>query len=221
MFSALTPRFVGDDVHSIGRMSRWGALFSWLLFLLLFSSLRLLAQPGQCLPGSCNTGVPYGGLQTTTSSTFVNSQPVTFAGEYNQYNVVAGSQYEWSLCTADGAVNPTADMVMTLTNDVTNAIICFSDNVCGAQPKILWTSTFTGAVRVYLHTVGCGTNSNSHTVRWRCASCAPTVCSTCATATPIASVPFAGTYTTCGACNSVVSGQGCTSPYLGGEDYLF
>jgi hypothetical protein len=147
-----------------------GLVFVVLLFLL---NIQATAQPGQCLPGGCNVGIPYGANQTTTSGTFVNSLAITYAGEFNRYNVVAGNQYEWSLCTADGAVNPTPDMVLTLTNDLTNAILCFSDNVCGLQPKILWTAPFTGAVRVYLHTPNCGTNSTSHTVRWRCSACAP------------------------------------------------
>jgi len=133
------------------------------------------AQPGQCLLGGCNTGVPWGATQTTATSTFVNSVPTTFGGEYNTYNITLGQQYEWSLCGADGAVNPTPDMVLTLADNTTNAIICFSDNVCGLQPKILWTATFTGVVRVYLHVVNCLTNSSAHTVRWRCVSCAATV----------------------------------------------
>jgi len=55
-----------------------------------------------------------------------------------------------------------------------------------------------------------------------CVACPPPpVCSNCANATVINSLPFTGSYTTCGACNSVTSGQACTSPYLGGEDYLF
>ena len=133
---------------------------------------KVYAQPGQCLGGGCNNGAPWLGLQSTTSNVFVNSVGGTWGGEYNTYNVTAGQQYEWSLCTADGAVNPSGDMTLTLTNDITNAIICYSDDVCGLQPKILWTATFTGVVRVYLHALGCLTNSNSHTVRWRCVSCA-------------------------------------------------
>ncbi len=143
------------------------------LFLFLTMNNQGLAQPGQCLPGGCNVGIPYGANQTTTSGTFVNSLAITYAGEFNRYNVVAGNQYEWSLCAADGAVNPTPDMLLTLVDDLSNAILCFSDNVCGLQPKILWTAPFTGAVRVYLHTPNCGTNTSSHTVRWRCAACAP------------------------------------------------
>ena len=145
---------------------------------LLVTTHDLYAQPGQCLGGGCNTGVSFGAAQSTSSNTFVNAIAGTWAGEYNSYNVTLGQQYEWSLCTADGATNPTADMTMTLTNDATNAIICFSDNVCGTQPKILWTSTFTGVVRVYIHTPACGTNTTSHTVRWRCVSCAAPVAPT-------------------------------------------
>ncbi len=49
----------------------------------------------------------------------------------------------------------------------------------------------------------------------------PPPCSDCSTATSIASLPFTMNATTCGGCNSVLSGAGCTSAYLGGEDYLF
>ena len=143
------------------------------IVLLLVLKNQVVAQPGQCLLGGCNVGIPYGANQTTTSGTFVNSLAITYAGEFNRYDVVIGNQYEWSLCAADGAVNPTPDMILTLAEDLSNAILCFSDDVCGLQPKILWTATFTGAVRVYLHTPNCGTSTSSHTVRWRCAACAP------------------------------------------------
>ncbi len=48
-----------------------------------------------------------------------------------------------------------------------------------------------------------------------------TACISCSNATPITAVPFNGSYTSCGACNDVISGNACTSLYLGGEDYLF
>ncbi|MFN5318432.1 MAG: hypothetical protein ACK5CY_06295, partial [Bacteroidia bacterium] len=112
------------------------------LIILLPFGESLWAQPGQCLGGGCNVGAAWLGTQTTTSNVFVDAVGGTWGGEYNTYNVTAGQQYEWSLCTADGAINPSADMTLTLANDLTNATICFSDNVCGLQPKILWTATF-------------------------------------------------------------------------------
>lgn len=135
------------------------------------ASVTAFGQAGQCFGGGCaGPGTSWGATQSTTSTTFVNSVAGTWGGEYNTYNVTAGQQYEWSLCTADGAVNLTSDMTMTL-KTTANATICYSDDVCGLSPKILWTATFTGQVRVLINVYPCVTNSNSHTVRWRCVSC--------------------------------------------------
>lgn len=139
--------------------------------LAVLSALR--AQPGQCLAGGCaGPGVVRGVAQTTTSGVFVNAVAGTFAGEFNLYNVTAGQQYEWSLCVADGAVNPTGDAQLTLKTTL-NATLCFSDDQCGLSPKILWTATFTGQVRVLVNQYACVANALAHTVRWRCVSCAP------------------------------------------------
>jgi len=98
----------------------------------------------------------------------------TYGGEYNTYNVTSGQQYQWSLCTADGAVIGTnTDSQLSLRRNDTNAALCYSDDFCGAHAKIQWTATFTGVVRVYVHRYNCATLSNSHTVRWRCVSCGP------------------------------------------------
>ncbi|QQS29327.1 MAG: HYR domain-containing protein [Sphingobacteriales bacterium] len=135
-------------------------------------SLEVHAQAGQCLTLGCSTGVSFGSTQSTTSTTFVNSVSGTWAGEYNTYNVTSGMQYEWSLCTADGAVVGTnTDSQLSLRRNDTNAALCYSDDLCGAHAKILWTATFTGVVRVYIHRYNCTSLSTSHTVRWRCVSC--------------------------------------------------
>jgi hypothetical protein len=144
-----------------------------LVLALLTGSSQVHAQPGQCLAGGCaGPGTVRGVAQTTTSGVFVNSVAGTLAGEYNLYNVTAGQQYEWSLCPADGAVNPTGDAQMTL-KTTANVTLCFSDDLCGLAPKILWTSTLTGQVRVLVNQFSCVSNALSHTVRWRCVSCAP------------------------------------------------
>lgn len=131
----------------------------------------LQAQPGVCNAGGCAGGTLWGAAQTTVSPTFVPSVGATFGGEYNLYNVTAGMQYEWSLCAADGATNPTGDAQLTLIDNTTLANICYADDVCGLSPKILWTATFTGQVRVRITQFSCVTNSNAHTVVWRCAAC--------------------------------------------------
>ena len=133
-------------------------------------------------------GTSYGAAQSTTSATFVNSVAGTWGGEYNTYNVTSGNQYEWSLCTADGAVSPTNDSQLTLKN-TSNTTLCYSDDLCGARPKILWTATFTGQVRVLVTQYFCATNTSSHTVRWRQVSAVPSGPVSCTNAS---SYPFSG-----------------------------
>jgi hypothetical protein len=195
---------------------------------LLFAGQQAWAQAGQCLGGGCaGPGVSYGVAQSTTSGTFVNSVGCTYAGEFNLYNVTSGQQYEWSLCTADGATNPTADMQLTL-KTTANGNICYSDDLCGATPKILWTATFTGQVRVLLNQYNCVTNSNCHTVVWRCVSCSPPPPGPCTNSTAFgsAAAPTNNTPVTISTCTyqseyntitSVVAGQTYSSSYnLGG-----
>ncbi|MBK8228884.1 MAG: hypothetical protein IPK70_17110 [Flavobacteriales bacterium] len=96
----------------------------------------------------------------------------TYGGEFNTYNVTSGQQYEWSLCPGDGATAAATDMTLSL-KTTANAHICYNDDVCGAQPKILWTATFTGQVRVLVYQYPCVAIAASNTVRWRCVSCGP------------------------------------------------
>ncbi len=179
------------------------------------------AQPGQCLAGGCpGPGTAFGVAQTTTSTAFVNSVANTWGGEYNLYNVTLGQQYEWSLCPADGAVNPTADAELTLKN-AANVTLCYSDDVCGAAPKILWTSTLTGQVRVLVTQFSCATNSSAHTVRWRCVTCT-TPPAGCLNTTPYpltaTAAPTTSTAVTISTCNfqteySEISGLVAGSTY--------
>lgn len=135
-----------------------------------WAAQRAIAQPGECLIGGCATGILFGDVQSTTSNSFVNSEPGTWAGEYNAYSVTAGQQYEWSLCVDDGALNPTGDTQLTLKSS-SGVDLCYSDDVCGLASKILWTAAFTGEVWVQINQYNCQTNTNAHTVRWRCVSC--------------------------------------------------
>jgi PKD repeat protein len=147
-------------------------LFSCFLLFVLSSSFSVFGQTGQCLSGGCSTGVAFGTTQSTTSTTFVSSVAGTWGGEFNTYNVTAGQTYEWSLCPTDGAtVGTNTDSQLSLRRNDNNAALCYSDDFCGAHAKILWTATFTGVVRVYIHRWSCSSLSSSHTVRWRCVSC--------------------------------------------------
>ena len=137
---------------------------------LLLSTNTLQAQSGQCLGGGCSGGSSWGAVQSTTSTTFVSAVSGTFAGEYNTFNVTSGMQYEWSMCSVDGATNPTSDTQLTLRN-TGGTNLCYSDDLCGLVSKILWTATFTGQVQVLINQYNCTTNSNSHTMVWRCVTC--------------------------------------------------
>ncbi len=137
------------------------------------------AQSGECAAGGClsDTQYPFG-THSSTSATFVTVANDIFAGEWARYSVTSGQTYEWSLCPADGG-SAAYDATLTLRTDATpGSAICFSDDHCGASPKIRWTATGTGTVRVQVNqwvSVAnvCGINALATTLRWRCASCLP------------------------------------------------
>ena len=58
---------------------------------------------------------------------------------------------------------------------------------------------------------------------WSCTNtpCTPNVVSDCNSATPVASLPFTGNYSTCGAGNNYDASDACGSGYMNGEDYTF
>jgi len=101
---------------------------------------------------------------------------MTYIGEYNRFQVVAGETYEWSLCANDGVEVPEGgpDVNLTLRTE-SGTILCFSDNVynCGPYPRLRWTANYTGEVRVMINTTPCltGTQPIGYTMAWRCASC--------------------------------------------------
>ena len=116
----------------------------------------------------------FGGVQypsTTFSNpgaTYVTVSTCIYGGEYQLYNVVAGTTYDWSYCTGDGAANAVGeDLQLTLFNNGTGAVLAYADDVCGVAPKITWTATFTGTVRVLTSLYFCTTNTTCHTLVWR------------------------------------------------------
>ncbi|HRK27875.1 MAG TPA: HYR domain-containing protein [Chitinophagales bacterium] len=208
---------------------------TWLFLLTVYClmaiySPKLHAQAGQCLGGGCTgPGTSYGTAQSTTSTTFVNSLSFTFGGEYNTYNVTSGQQYEWSLCTADGAVNGGGDTQLTL-KTTANANLCYSDDLCGSAPKILWTATFTGQVRVLINQFNCATNSSSHTVRWRCVTCGGGGGNPCSAAINIPSAPVTNQSLSCttaavpgnlSATNVPTACGAASNLYKGGQEALY
>ena len=127
----------------------------------------------------------FGGSQypsTTFSnpgSTFVTVSTCIYGGEYQLYNVVAGTTYEWSYCTGDGAANAVGeDLQLTLFNNATGVFLAYADDICGVAPKITWTATFTGTVRVLTNLYNCITNTTCHTLVWRGVTPSATGCNT-------------------------------------------
>ncbi|HRD52347.1 MAG TPA: hypothetical protein PKY96_06830, partial [Flavobacteriales bacterium] len=128
--------------------------------------------------GGCPAqGSAWGTLQFNGNNGFKRAPQSTLRGEYNRFQVVAGYKYMWSLCTGDGAIIPNGSPALRLTLKTTaNSIICTSAGLnfgsC-TNPRLQWTATFTGEVRVQISTTDCSTGSgpNGYTMVWRCSSC--------------------------------------------------
>ena len=157
---------------------------------ILFASGISYGQ-GQCFTGGCTfggTNYPSGTF-SNPGPAFVTVSTIIYAGEYQLYNVTTGVQYEWSYCTGDGAASAAGeDLQLTLFNNTTGAEICYSDDYCGLAPKIQWTATFSGVVRVLTNQFSCLTNSTSHTLVWRAVGSTNDDCANAITISP-------GTYT--------------------------
>ena len=140
-------------------------------------------RTGQCsTSGGCNnfnTNFPTGTFSTTSSSWTTVASNI-FAGEFAYYSVVLGAEYEWTLCSTDGA-NAPYDSQLTLWNQAGTTRFCYSDDFCGDDAKIQWTATFTGTVRVLVSQYNCVNNTTSTTLRWRRSAAPSEQCSPCGT----------------------------------------
>lgn len=142
-----------------------------IILITVFSAWSAFAWAQECLTtGTCpvSTSQYPATTQSTSSSTFTQIANDMFAGEFARCNVTAGVTYQWSLCTADGGAS-SYDSELTLFHGTTNARICYSDDVCGTAPKIGWTATFTGTVKIQINEFGCDDNTINTTLVWRTA----------------------------------------------------
>jgi hypothetical protein len=143
--------------------------------LLLGPISPLFGQAGVCNGGGCafgGTQFPAGNF-SNPGAAFTTITTCQWGGEYCLCDVVAGTFYEWSYCTGDGGAGAGVDAEMTLFNNANGALICYSDDVCGLSPKLGWTATFTGTVRVYTTQFPCATNNTCQTLVWRSVSGTP------------------------------------------------
>lgn len=142
----------------------------FVFFFSFFISIKTFSQ-GQCLGGGCTGGYQYpSGTLSSNTNSWTTVSTNNWAGEFAVYNVTSGSQYEWSLLAADGG-SVSYDAQLTLINNTSLAAICYSNDFSGNVPKIQWTATFTGTVRVLINQFNCTTNATSTTLVWRCSSC--------------------------------------------------
>jgi predicted RNase H-like HicB family nuclease len=126
---------------------------------------------------SSGTNYPTGTMNPTTSWQVAST--LIYAGEYSLYNVVSGTVYEWSLCTADGG-DASYDSELTLFNNAILATgLAYADDVCGDDAKITWTATFTGVARIMVNQYACTTNSTGTTLVYRSVGPVPPVNDNC------------------------------------------
>ncbi len=168
---------------------------------LIFSCLLLLAV--DIAKGQCTNGYQYpsGSYTPPSNGAWTSATNISWSGEYVVWNVVQGSTYTWSTCGTDGG-NAGYDSELTLTDAGGGTVLAYSDDACGLQSRIVWTSNFNGQVRVYLHEITnllglfyfyCQTNSTNSTVVCKVQHPPLPVCGSYVTPTNNVTVPSTGT----------------------------
>lgn len=118
------------------------------------------------------------------------------AGRYVAFYVTQGATYTWSLCPSNGGV-ANYDTQLSVFKFDTDSLIAFNDDGCGnlGHSKIVWTSFFTGKVKVRISEFSCVENALPTTLAYLSDQVAP-ACDINITADPpeSASVTGAGQY---------------------------
>ena len=118
-------------------------------------------------PG-CHTSTLFPGSLQSLTSTWQN---ITYpgAGRYSKFFVNKGYSYSWSLCPEDGASAPNYDPELTLRKADDDTILVYNDANCntGNNPKINWTATFTGTVRLDVTQWRCMGNGISTILKYK------------------------------------------------------
>ena len=91
----------------------------------------------------------------------------SWAGDYALFNVVNGTTYEWSFCSADGG-SVSWDSELTLYNNANlSTHLAYTDDACGLDAKITWAATFTGVARLKISEHPCLDNMIDATLVYR------------------------------------------------------
>lgn len=116
--------------------------------------------------GGCTVGTQVG--SAVTSSTVWQSVTGLTGGKYILFNVTQGTQYTFSLCSANGGV-ASYDSEMTILDHLTPTFqYAFNQTGafgCGDDAKLTWTSPITGQVRVLVNQNHCISNAVATTLR--------------------------------------------------------
>jgi len=117
--------------------------------ILLFFGMLQLATPS--LAQCPNTNVFYVDLSTSGAG---DSQTIgdMFGGEYATATVCTGASYVFSTCGAS------YDTELTVYNNSNGQVLGYSDDECGVQSEVVWTSTFNGVVRLLVNEYPCASN---------------------------------------------------------------
>ncbi len=196
--------------------------FTLTAFLALLSSAAWQAA-AQC--GNDNTQFGTSTITCGAGSTVLTT--CIYGGEYRLVNVTMGNTYTFSTCG-----DTDFDTQITLFNDAGGSYLAYNDDGCDAQSIVIWTATFTGAVRVLVDQYNCTSNTTCMTLNGSCT--VPGSGSGCTTAsyglypsstyTPvcngiagtITSIGYAGEYSNV----NVTSGTAYTFSSSIGTDYL-
>ena len=135
--------------------------------------LLILSAASVVYTGSASAQCTFSGVQfpfttfTPNTTTFQVASTAIYAGEYSVYNVLPGVVYEWSLCSTDGG-NATYDSQLTLFDASNTSVeLTSSDDFCGDDAKITWTSWVSGQVYVQVNRWNCDTNQVLTTLVYR------------------------------------------------------
>ena len=118
-----------------------------------------------------------GGTQSNSSlvpTVFWKKSSNTNAGNNITFYVTEGATYTWSLCPTDGG-SANFDSELTLFKFDNDSLLAYNDDGCGiyGNSKLIWTSPFTGKVKLKVSEFTCKTNTLGSIVAYKSNTVAP------------------------------------------------
>jgi hypothetical protein len=171
----------------------------------------------------CTAAAPTVNAGSITPTISWQTIPCVRAGEYYVFNAVAGERFTFSYCIMGGGAYG-YDTELTMLYHATGLYANgYADDQCTAGSWLwYWTAPATGQFRVLTTEFPCLTTPNfCSTLAYKKELPTATAGVNCGNPWVIPSLPYAQTgLTTCFFNNDYVSGNGCTTPYLNGQDFV-